>query len=150
MRPGPPGPVCEIAPRARTALPGFGWIVLQRDGRRPLAIEGRVVLTADNACAGFAWRSEIVIYETAAGLLAVSLCHAGTAEQGPPWRDAFLSDDPAALRAALLAHDPVAAIAPCRDDDLAGGARAAQRFAAIWRGLLGALFGLRVPGMAAA
>ena len=99
------------------------------------------MLKADNACAGLSHHSEIAIYETASHQFVVSIRHVGPPHAGPSWQDAWLADDPRALRAALIAHDPNAAVAFFLNGDLTAAAVGAGRFNTIWRGLLGALFG---------
>jgi hypothetical protein len=147
MRPsGYPGSVCDVAPRGGDRAAGFRWIILQRDGRRPLAIDGRLVLTAGNGCAGFPYQSEIAIYETSAGALAVAICHSGPTQAGPPWRDAWLSGDPLELRATLRAHNPQAVVPFFLSGDLSTSMLCANVFVMIWRGLLGALLGAPALG----
>jgi hypothetical protein len=155
-----PGPVCELAgggpspdhARARPGRnPGFNWVILQRHGRRPLAVPGRVLLQGDNRCTGLPWWSAITIYETDPGPFAVALCHTPPEQAGPAWHDAWLADSAETLRATLQRHDPLAAMPAGLQASIRSGLRvppdteAAGRFQAAWAGLLGALFGLRPP-----
>jgi hypothetical protein len=145
------GTVCETEPGSppRPADPGFRWTVLQRHGRRPLAVLGRVLLRADNRCAGLPCWSEITVHETAGLRFAASLCHSRPGTAGPAWCDAWLCDSPEAVRGILLAHDPLGALPtdgmPASYAAALREAAAMQRFRGAWSGLLAALFGLAAP-----
>jgi hypothetical protein len=134
--------VCEVEPGSpgRPADAGFRWTVLQRFGRRPLAVTGRVLLRADNRCAGLARWSELVILETAGLRLAASIRH--HQPDAPDWTDAWLCGSAEEIRAVVLAHDPLAALPPD------AGATAMRRFRGAWAGLLAAVFGARRGGPA--
>lgn len=142
-----PGPICAFEDGAAPAPcgawhgPGYRWLVLPRHGRRPLAVLGRTLLRGDTRCAGLPWWSAVTIHETRAARFAVALRHVMSAAAGDDWQDAMLCDSAEAARADLLAHDPAQAMpAPAPGD--------ADRFAAQWAGLLGALFGARRAGPA--
>jgi hypothetical protein len=119
--------------------PGFRWMVLRRDGRRPLAVMARALLQANNRCAGLPYWSEIGIHETAAGRFASNLSHAAPGATGPTWSDTWLCDSAEAVRAQFLAHDPLVAVSSA---GLSGDIRAIQRFRGAWSGLLAAMFGM--------
>jgi hypothetical protein len=134
------------APGQQSAVAGFGWTVLQRHGRRPLAVLGRSLLRADNRCAGLPCWSEITIHETQAGRFAAALRHTPPPSAGPAWRDAWLCDTPDSVRTSFYLHDPLWAL-PAWPISLgpiseAPDAAIAQRFRLAWAGLLGAVFGL--------
>ncbi len=140
-----PSAVCETeqdspGPRDGAPLvlpgPGFVWVVLQRHGRRPLAVFARALLEAHNRCAGLPTWSHIAFYETAGGRYAVALRHSPSA--GPAWADAWLCDSADAVRDDVLAHDPLWA-APLGTP--AGDPAPGAAFCAAWTGLLAAVFG---------
>jgi hypothetical protein len=149
-----PGPICELVgdgprPGLAASAPGFGWVILERHGRRPLALQGRALLRGDNRCAGLPWWSAVTIYETAGGQFAVALCHTPPDDAGPAWQHGWLEDSAEAVRDALDRHDPLRAMPAGLLPAIRSGLRvlpdteAAWRFQAAWAGLLGALFGLR-------
>jgi len=124
--------------------PGFQWMALRRDGKRPLAVLARALLQANNRCSGLPSWSEIRIYETSAGRFASNLCHAAPGATGPTWSDAWLSDSPEAVRASFHGHDPLVAVATGSG---CGDTRAVQRFRGAWAGLLAAIFGMPADGI---
>ena len=150
--------------------PGFRWILLQRHGRRPLAVLARALLQANNRCAGLSCWSEISIYETNASRFAVCLHHAPPEAGGLAWCDAWICDVPEAVQATLYRHDPLIALTPChiiRPDapsriptgdpgesamlrDAAVQDVLSRRLRGAWAGLLAAMFGLPVPHQVAA
>lgn len=127
--------VCEVEPGSPNQAPGpgFRWTVLQRFGRRPLAVFCRVLLRADNQCAGLARWSELTILETAGQRLTASIRH--HQPDAPDWTDAWLCDTAAEMRAIVLSHEPLRAVPP-----RAAGS-ATRRFGAAWAGLLAATMG---------
>jgi hypothetical protein len=135
--------------------PGFSWTLLQRHGRRPLAVLGRVLLQANNRCAGLASWSEIYIYETVACRYAAAVRHATTETPGPDWCDAWMCDSAEAVRTVFYKHDPLVALSATTASGPVGLADIerldaamsrhvveAQRFRGAWAGLLAAMFGL--------
>ncbi len=147
-----PGTVCEIAAcgtagrTPRHVPPGFGWTVLQRHGRRPLAVMARTLLHADNRCAGMPCWSAITIHETDTAGFAASLCHTPWLLAGPAWRDAWVCDSVEAVRASYFRHDPLWALPTgpmtLTDEPGAADAAMARRFRLAWAGLLAAVFGV--------
>ena len=143
-----PSAVCKTEPGShdRRADPGFCWTVLQRHGKRPLAVLGRVLLRVNNRCAGLPFWSELTIYETAGLHFAASLCHTQIDLAEPGWRDAWLCDVPEAVRRVFQSHDPLWALppagCPASYDPVAREAVAAAQFRGAWAGLLAAVFGL--------
>lgn len=136
--------VCELEAGFGGELPdlhraGFRWIVLRRDGKRPLGILARALLQANNRCAGLPFWSEICIHETAAGQFAAGVSHAAPGATGPAWSENWLSSSPEAVRTAFYTHDPLVAVP---SESMAGDARAIQRFQGAWAGLLAAMFGM--------
>jgi hypothetical protein len=135
-------------------------MVLQRHGKRPLAVLGRTLLQANNRCVGLPSWSEITIQETSGARFVACLRHTPPCQGDPVWRDAWLCDNADAVRAALRAHDPLQALPPPIPPDCAGSGEAALfardrfhhhvetalMFRAAWAGLLAAVFGL--PGRA--
>jgi hypothetical protein len=115
---------------------------------------GRVLLQADNRCAGLACWSQVAIYETAASRFAASrfaasLSHTRLASGEDAWKDAWLCDDTDAVRSTLYAHDPLWAFPPpaipggrLGDLPAAFDAASAVRFHDAWAGLLAAVFGV--------
>jgi hypothetical protein len=122
--------------------PGFHWSVLQRHGRRPLAVLSRVLLQADNRCAGLPWWSELCIHETAGGGFAASLRHSPAGLGGQAWTDAWLCDGADTVRGIFLTHDIAAALPPDGLDDPRHAASMC-RVRGAWWGLLAAVFGVR-------
>ena len=137
----PPGSsVCETeagAPNQAPFRPGFHWMVLRRYGKRPLAIQGRVLLQANNRCAGLPWWSEITIHETAASHFAACISHTPEPPDGPTWCDAWLCDSAESVRSVCHDHDPLWALPASPADP-----HAVRRFHGAWAGLLAAVFGL--------
>lgn len=143
----PPSAFCELEPAIAGAQPaelgaGFDWRVLQRHGRRPIAILGRTLLHANNRCAGQSCWSELAIIETVEGRFAVSVGHIVPIERGPTWRDAWLATTPETVREMCRAHDPLIGIPPWQTAGDWAAFDESLRFRAAWCGLLGALFGL--------
>ncbi len=143
MTPAPPGrSVCESeaypAGFADAAL-GFRWMMMQRHGKRPLAILGRALLQANNSCAGLPWWSEITIHETAASHFAACIRHTPRSAAEPAWCDAWVCNSADAVKALFHAHDPLWAL-PSGANDL----DAVRRFGGAWTGLLAAVFGLAI------
>jgi hypothetical protein len=105
----------------------------------------RVLLRADNRCAGLPCWSEITLLETAGLRFAATLSHARPVDADARWCDAWLCDSPDAVRAVLRAHDPLASqphggvpesyAAAVRD------AAAMRQFRGAWAGLLAAVLG---------
>jgi hypothetical protein len=93
--------------------PGFGWVLLPRHGVRPLRFVGRLLLRVDDRfaadAAGACGWSEIDVFERSDGGVAACVRHAMLQAPGAQWCHAWSMQDPAALAAALLAHDPGAA-----------------------------------------
>jgi hypothetical protein len=162
----PPGPVCareEVGSDQRiqhTSRPGYQWTVWPRHGRRPLAVQARMLLRASNHCTRLPAWSEIFVHETRQGRLVAALQHHFPDTAFPDsaimdWHDAWLHDDVPGLWSAILAHDPVIAVTlggiasttasgPFTQDE----ARCAEiariaAFRAAWFGLVNAVFGLR-------
>jgi hypothetical protein len=149
MAPVQPGrSVCETEPDQANlagAAPGFRWMVLQRHGKRPLAVLGRALLQANNRCAGLPWWSEITIHETAASHFAASIRHTPNSAGEPVWCDAWVCDSAEAVRKLVHAHDPLWALPPQANDPAS-----IIRFSRAWAGLIAAVFGLSsVPRSAA-
>lgn len=168
-----PGTVCEFEPydtlnatgeggvvsECDLLSAGFRWTVLERHGKRPLAILGRVLLQANNRCSGLPCWSEIAIHETIARRFTASVSHRPPEAFDVIWRNTWLCETPKAIVAALQAHDPLHTLSPgvttrrplpVALDDFpafnAGGYQdeaAVRRFRGAWAGLLAAIFGLR-------
>jgi hypothetical protein len=154
-RDGKRQPLHRLSPAGLPHAEGFYWTVLQRHGKRPLAVLGRALLAANNRCTGLPEWSEITLYETAGARLAASVCHQSAQAAGVAWCDAWLCEKPEAVRAILKDHDPLWAL-PFRvrgrltevwDGALLSIAAAhhevaaAERFRGAWAGLLLAVFG---------
>jgi hypothetical protein len=151
-------PFCEYEPRAGDHAPFghdreadcFHWIILARQGLRPLRICGRILLKCDNICVGLSTWSELTLYETRAGRFTISVAHHLTESLGGDWHDTTLHDSVFDLRRAIDEHDPMLAVElapeefatscnqPCRG---AGRIAAAGLFRGAWFGMVRALFG---------
>jgi hypothetical protein len=150
-----PDTICETEPGSRPSAdaefrwPGFQWTVLQRHGKRPLAVLGRVLLRANNRCAGLPNWSEITIHETAGLRFAASLRHQPAEGDAVLWCDAWLCDTPEAIWGVFHRHDPLWALPLASGavsfDTMTRDAAQAQRFRGAWAGLLAAVFGLPPP-----
>jgi hypothetical protein len=138
-------------------------MLLQRHGQRPLAVYGRALLEAHNRCGLASTWSHVAIYETASGRFAVCIRHTPREAEAPSWADGWLCDTADAVRASIVAHDPLWSLALPRAawESLPQAAwetlpRAAWNFAhenppidsteatrfhAAWKGLLAAVFG---------
>ena len=134
------GSICETEAGAADPAsfhPGFHWMVLRRHGKRPLAIQGRALLQANNRCAGLPWWSEITIHETAGFHFAACISHTPDPPDGPAWSDAWLCGSAEAVRTLCQGHDPLWALPASPNDP-----QTIQRFNGAWAGLLAAVFGL--------
>ncbi len=151
-----PAALCEVEhladagqERAPHVLPGrgFHWALLQRHGRRPLAIYGRALLEAHNRCALGATWSHILVYETASGCFAVSLRHTPCGAEQADWADGWLCETADSVRSSIAAHDPLWSLplpAEAWDDakwNRLCAATEAPDVQAAWTGLLAAVFG---------
>ena len=137
----------RIVPGGTPHVAGFHWTVLQRHGKRPLAVLSRVLLQADNRCVGLSSWSEVSIYETATSRFAARLRHLPPQVSDATWCDAWLCDNAEMLRTSLYEHDPLLALPLSLSSDLGGMYAerhelvAEAHFRGAWAGLLAAVFG---------
>jgi predicted flap endonuclease-1-like 5' DNA nuclease len=129
---------------------GFARTLLPRHRRRPLGFQGRLLLGAACRQPGLPVWSEVALHESEDGLLVAAWRHAPR-NGAPPLCYADASRDPAALRALLLGHDPLAdlpadLLLPPGTAAAAAGESAA-RLRAAWRALLAAALGLAAPDL---
>lgn len=158
-----PGPVCERecarevskAGEAEINRIGFSWIVLPRDGRRPLAVMGRLLFCVSNKLDEQKAWSFIEIYETSEDRIACSIRHHWPAPVDVCWTDTTLCDDTKCARWCLSHHDPLVAaplpLVPQLTTQLYSGLASAGKiveaaaFRARWVGMVCALIGPDQP-----